>query len=100
MDRLAAQRERLAGQDRTDPVGVRRDRAQTGAGRDRADPGEFGRARAPGAARDRKSTTSELQSPCNLVCRLLLEKKNKMKADRERRRTPYSAARVRGTPTY
>src|SRR5205807_3967164 len=24
---------------------------------------------------DRKSTTSELQSPCNLVCRLLLEKK-------------------------
>src|SRR5256885_12923987 len=27
--------------------------------------------------------TSELQSPCNLVCRLLLEKKNK--------RTPYSA---------
>src|SRR5256885_12284726 len=27
------------------------------------------------AKRDRKSTTSELQSPCNLVCRLLLEKK-------------------------
>src|SRR2546426_6017949 len=26
---------------------------------------------------DRKSNTSELQSPCNLVCRLLLEKKNK-----------------------
>src|SRR2546426_7951813 len=26
---------------------------------------------------DRKSTTSELQSPCNLVCRLLLEKKKK-----------------------
>src|SRR5256885_13162934 len=25
---------------------------------------------------DRKSTRSELQSPCNLVCRLLLEKKN------------------------
>src|SRR5256885_9077599 len=24
--------------------------------------------------------TSELQSPCNLVCRLLLEKKNKMSA--------------------
>src|SRR5256885_12016318 len=24
---------------------------------------------------DRKSNTSELQSPCNLVCRLLLEKK-------------------------
>src|SRR2546426_3445911 len=28
--------------------------------------------------RDRKSTTSELQSPCNLVCRLLLEKKKKI----------------------
>src|SRR2546426_2720550 len=28
-------------------------------------------------APDRKSTTSELQSPCNLVCRLLLEKKKK-----------------------
>src|SRR2546426_2099521 len=28
---------------------------------------------------DRKSTTSELQSPCNLVCRLLLEKKKKKK---------------------
>src|SRR5688500_7692594 len=27
--------------------------------------------------RDRKSTTSELQSPCNLVCRLLLEKKKR-----------------------
>src|SRR5256885_12308068 len=26
---------------------------------------------------DRKSTPSELQSPCNLVCRLLLEKKKK-----------------------
>src|SRR2546426_1777895 len=34
-------------------------------------------ARRPGAARPRRSEehTSELQSPCNLVCRLLLEKK-------------------------
>src|SRR2546426_8366848 len=34
-----------------------------------------------GAARDRRSEehTSELQSPCNLVCRLLLEKKKKRK---------------------
>src|SRR2546426_3551617 len=32
-------------------------------------------ARLLGATRDRKSHTSELQSPCNLVCRLLLEKK-------------------------
>src|SRR5256885_10845070 len=33
-----------------------------------------------GAARDRRSEehTSELQSPCNLVCRLLLEKKKKI----------------------
>src|SRR5256885_11784029 len=27
---------------------------------------------------DRKSTTSELQSPCNLVCRLLLDKTNNL----------------------
>src|SRR2546426_1267651 len=27
---------------------------------------------------DRKSTRPELQSPCNLVCRLLLEKKKKI----------------------
>src|SRR5256885_12199365 len=33
---------------------------------------------AAGAAEDRSEEhTSELQSPCNLVCRLLLEKKNK-----------------------
>src|SRR5256885_5122699 len=29
--------------------------------------------------------TSELQSPCNLVCRLLLEKKNNISYDRSRR---------------
>src|SRR2546426_3574547 len=29
--------------------------------------------------------TSELQSPCNLVCRLLLEKKKKMKSKRRPR---------------
>src|SRR5256885_3126049 len=29
--------------------------------------------------------TSELQSPCNLVCRLLLEKKNTLRAARARR---------------
>src|SRR5256885_51882 len=28
--------------------------------------------------------TSELQSPCNLVCRLLLEKKNKMQLDNQK----------------
>src|SRR2546426_5802080 len=30
--------------------------------------------------------TSELQSPCNLVCRLLLEKKKKIQHDHESRR--------------
>src|SRR2546426_5567514 len=36
---------------------------------------------APGLGRDSRSEehTSELQSPCNLVCRLLLEKKKKKK---------------------
>src|SRR5256885_7209373 len=33
-----------------------------------------------GAARSEEHT-SELQSPCNLVCRLLLEKKKKSRAD-------------------
>src|SRR5256885_3061941 len=41
-------------------------------------------ARAPPAIRLRPARseehTSELQSPCNLVCRLLLEKKKKIKA--------------------
>src|SRR2546426_7605584 len=32
--------------------------------------------------------TSELQSPCNLVCRLLLEKK-KISHDRQQRNTPH-----------
>src|SRR2546426_5684234 len=47
------------------------------------------RARRLAGARDRgarqarsEEHTSELQSPCNLVCRLLLEKKNKMNQDR------------------
>src|SRR5256885_5742990 len=34
--------------------------------------------------------TSELQSPCNLVCRLLLEKKKKTKIITTRRRSKYS----------
>ena len=34
---------------------------------------------AQSAGTDRKSTRPELQSPCNLVCRLLLEKKKKQK---------------------
>src|SRR5256885_9991900 len=35
---------------------------------------------ADGAARSEEHT-SELQSPCNLVCRLLLEKKNRVRYD-------------------
>src|SRR5256885_8245882 len=47
----------------------------------RARPRHCGRAppwvdRAAGADRRSEEHTSELQSPCNLVCRLLLEKKN------------------------
>src|SRR5256885_12005998 len=37
----------------------------------------FARARFGGQAERSEEHTSELQSPCNLVCRLLLEKKNK-----------------------
>src|SRR5256885_7319273 len=33
--------------------------------------------------------TSELQSPCNLVCRLLLEKKKKLSSHLSQPRTPY-----------
>src|SRR2546426_7170730 len=46
----------------------------------------------PGAAQQRllpvrsEEHTSELQSPCNLVCRLLLEKKKKKKKHRKARR--------------
>src|SRR5256885_12324375 len=39
--------------------------------------GSCANARAPPAPRSEEHT-SELQSPCNLVCRLLLEKKKKM----------------------
>src|SRR2546426_6265966 len=41
--------------------------------------------RAPRAGAQRRSEehTSELQSPCNLVCRLLLEKKKATKAPQE-----------------
>src|SRR5256885_2904511 len=35
--------------------------------------------------------TSELQSPCNLVCRLLLEKKKKLTNNTGRTRIPFSS---------
>src|SRR5256885_9270157 len=34
--------------------------------------------------------TSELQSPCNLVCRLLLEKKKNISSDEVLKRCPFS----------
>src|SRR6266566_5377093 len=43
----------------------------------------------PGSGRPRRSEehTSELQSPCNLVCRLLLEKKKKKKKQKNMKKT-------------
>src|SRR5256885_9392118 len=53
------------------PISAGTQRSRSGA------PGAPGGIRNPGGARTRRSEehTSELQSPCNLVCRLLLEKK-------------------------
>src|SRR6266566_7791146 len=48
-----------------------------GIGRRDARPCHFQRRRILAARRRSEEHTSELQSPCNLVCRLLLEKKNK-----------------------
>src|SRR5256885_14399359 len=56
--------------------GPRRSRARSG-GQDRVEgDGEPARARLRRGGRSEEHT-SELQSPCNLVCRLLLEKKKK-----------------------
>src|SRR2546426_4872842 len=52
-------------------------RAQRLAGRLLGRDGEGHRAGAVGAGGRSEEHTSELQSPCNLVCRLLLEKKKK-----------------------
>src|SRR5256885_4858241 len=48
----------------------------------------------PGAGRSEEHT-SELQSPCNLVCRLLLEKKKKKKFESQRL---LKSARIRKSP--
>src|SRR5256885_15667615 len=53
-------------------------RAGPAAGRTRASGGARAADRAGGPCRSEEHT-SELQSPCNLVCRLLLEKKKKKK---------------------
>src|SRR2546426_5100687 len=44
--------------------------------------------RASAATRRSEEHTSELQSPCNLVCRLLLEKKNKKVKSRHAKIAP------------
>src|SRR2546426_1576203 len=60
---------------------VTRDELVTGRPRDRSSPGRVLK------ASDVRSEehTSELQSPCNLVCRLLLEKKKKQKVNNTRK---------------
>src|SRR2546426_4905514 len=50
---------------------------------------------APLQAARSEEHTSELQSPCNLVCRLLLEKKKKYTKRRETRRVALSTMSVR-----
>src|SRR2546427_7133103 len=63
--------------------GAGRAPAQSGdGGRDRARPGRRGDHPRPaqGAARRSEEHTSELQSQSNLVCRLLLEKKQEVEA--------------------
>src|SRR2546426_8689426 len=52
--------------------------------------GQEGRQAGRGAVSARRSEehTSELQSPCNLVCRLLLEKKKKPRKRREKAPAP------------
>src|SRR5205807_7599585 len=82
---LARQRPRIAQRDRA--VGRVGTRAHVGRGRlvavvDRFDGLGFGAGRAalPAAQIGRSEEhTSELQLPCNLVCRLLLEKKKNIK---------------------
>src|SRR5256885_13149483 len=48
---------------------------------------------APGATRSEEHT-SELQSPCNLVCRLLLEKKKKVKIDSSVQASPINPSLI------
>src|SRR2546426_7549511 len=64
---------------------VRRHRDAAAAAQDLADQQRVGPG-ADGVAQRRQRSeehTSELQSPCNLVCRLLLEKKKKKNKDRK-----------------
>src|SRR5688500_19187008 len=58
-------------------VGIRRDVH-------RGEHGLLGRARAGVALQRSEEHTSELQPPCNLVCRLLLEKKKKIRREKKK----------------
>src|SRR2546426_11349847 len=79
-DALPISEVRGAGPDRPGVEAFHRARPQAGAalGRPLAREAHFGASGLPRAARSEEHT-SELQSPCNLVCRLLLEKKKKNK---------------------
>src|SRR5256885_13238907 len=55
-----------------------------------------GRRRWTGCSRSEEHT-SELQSPCNLVCRLLLEKKNKTHRTQSRTRNIHTNREFRST---
>src|SRR5205807_6550747 len=73
--RLAHPRHRLPDRGRDARRGARADRARPERGIFHGD----ARARQRRARHRSEEHTSELQSPCNLVCRLLLEKKKKKK---------------------
>src|SRR5256885_6365674 len=81
-----------------------RSRGEVGGAHDRIEralPERGAQARRPAAAPARlarsEEHTSELQSPCNLVCRLLLEKK---KNTRTRSPTPVPYHRSRAPPRH
>src|SRR2546426_4345834 len=59
----------------------------------RPDPAERGLPREMGQGARSEEHTSELQSPCNLVCRLLLEKKKKNKSTSARMQQQRKSAR-------
>src|SRR5205807_9804462 len=62
---------------RADAHGPERDGSLSASSSLRTTPsGRYGRTAEPPSAGRSEEHTSELQSPCNLVCRLLLEKKN------------------------
>src|SRR5256885_12631748 len=71
--RERAQGQRAAQHDARDPQVARRRAAEAG----RVVGAQVALQRPPARLRRSEEHTSELQSPCNLVCRLLLEKKKR-----------------------